>query len=102
MKKVHKAVIEAAEAYYLDSNETDRHNDLMSAVEAMREARAVQADVLGRTVTEEPPVGSRVKDRDGDIWTRRESGWHVEEAHYPNSWEHMRDWGPLKLLPSGR
>lgn len=39
-------------------------------------------------VTEEPPVGTYLADRDGDVWERREDGW-VDWAPEPRTWGYV-------------
>ena len=54
-------------------------------------------------VTEEPPVGTYLADRDGDVWERREDGW-VDWAPEPRTWGYVFEfeevrtrYAPLRL-----
>ena len=54
----------------------------------------------------EPPIGTKVRDRAGDVWTRGSRGWELTEyrGRVPNvstneSWDFITDtWGPLTLV----
>ena len=53
-------------------------------------------------ITEEPPVGSQVTDREGDVWERRENGWtwwaRDRWLLIRRSWESVvRDAAPLRF-----
>lgn len=52
-------------------------------------------------ITEEPPVGTQVTDRDGDVGTRSESGWKMTTrgGTVPGtfSWAKIRSRAPLRL-----
>lgn len=53
---------------------------------------------------EEPPIGTKVRDREGDVWTRGESGWGIDygrldwayvPSYGPLTWAHVLSYGPL-------
>ncbi|MFK5691301.1 hypothetical protein ACI3EY_16710 [Ornithinimicrobium sp. LYQ92] len=47
----------------------------------------------------EPPVGSQVTDTDGDIWERRENGWHLLDP-VGSAWDTIQRHGPLRHKPT--
>lgn len=101
MKKVNKAVIAAAERLYRLSDD-DAGSGLFDAVRALRADRAAR-QAQSKHITEEPPVGSRVRDKDGDIWTRTSSSrysWCMSLRHERQDapWGVVLDFRPLTLL----
>ena len=56
---------------------TDRHDELVALLTEIRDRLPGPECVRDEPVdvTEEPPVGSQVTDREGDVWKRREEGW---------------------------
>lgn len=46
----------------------------------------------------EPPVGSGVRDAEGDIWTRYtadKEGWRILREGMRYTWREVLEWGPL-------
>jgi hypothetical protein len=62
---------------------------------ARKPAPALQLDLI-----EEPPIGSRVRDREGDEWIRAENGrWTLGRAHrVTNTWDTVLEFAPLALI----
>jgi hypothetical protein len=53
-------------------------------------------------VTEEPPVGTKLIDKDGDIWVRRAwpGGWDCVDTQLTGvPWGFVRAHAPLRLAP---
>ncbi len=46
---------------------------------------------------EEPPIGTKVEDRDGDVWTRRDNGfWSIDRGVTVGcKWCDVMNFGPL-------
>lgn len=66
-----------------------------------RIAAALNADVEDRpAIIDEPPVGSRVMDREGDFWTRRSDGWHLRNGGPSITWKGVCPYEPLTLVVS--
>lgn len=87
----------------------DRHDELKALLSKISEESVTTSDVLddmldllrerlperegqpvteGHPPTEEPPVGTYLVDRDGDVWERREDGW-VDWAPEPRTWGYV-------------
>ena len=52
-------------------------------------------------VTEEPPVGSEVTDRDDDVWERRSDGWRLAGGKIRYEWTDVEEFRPLTLVETG-
>lgn len=90
----------------------DRHAELMEGLAEIRDAvlavGGVKTVVIPKPkltfpdITEEPPVGSQVTDRDGDVWERREGGWSGTDeyglgfAYCKVEWSRLRNYAPLR------
>lgn len=88
---------------------TDRHDEIKALLEEIRDrlpepegVNAVEDEPTD--LTEEPPVGSPVVCRDGEVLERREDGWRLWLDglgiwdKYRESWEHLRSYAsPLRL-----
>lgn len=57
---------------------------------------------LTEDVTEEPPIGARVRDRQGLTWVRKESGWGLAKSVSGVAvapWSIVRTYAPLRRMP---
>ena len=65
------------------------------AAESTEEASQLASDGL----TEEPPVGAIVRDKDGRLWARLTGGWSTSHGHANAlSWDELEAVAPLTLV----
>lgn len=60
------------------------------------------AFTVGEVITPaEPPVGSIVHDRDGDLWHHGPDGWGIRRTNGDASWFEVVEYGPLTVIEVG-
>ena len=90
---------------------TNRHGrEILHLLDATEDEPAEPAPVeelaeweraLLAEVTEEPPVGSEVTDRDDDVWERRSDGWRLAGGKIRHEWTDVEEFRPLTLVETG-
>lgn len=112
-----------AELYFDEAESVESHKESAAlssagALSALLAIKRLLAEIRDRLpepegvrdepvdVTEEPPVGSQVTDREGDVWERREEGWTLWWAERIgwladlygdlDPWPDVRDLAPLR------
>jgi len=70
--------------------------DLMKiGLEAILEELERRGEII-RVLKEEPPVGSRVSDNQGDVWMRKEAGWGIgDTSDFRCTWANLLPYAPL-------
>ena len=114
-----------AELYFDEAESVESHKESAAlssagALSALLAIKRLLAEIRDRLpepegvrdepvdVTEEPPVGSQVTDREGDVWERREDGWALWWHERPgwladlygsglDPWPTVRAQAPLRL-----
>lgn len=61
-----------------------------------------EATVTDTTQPAEPAEGSVVRDKDGDVWQRRDGCWYIADGdHDASTWSVVLSYAPLRLLIDG-
>jgi hypothetical protein len=102
-----KSKLEAAEALAMALDHNIRDGSIGSVAGVQRflgtwldGMRSLMPEEPGKAVkSDEPPIGTRMRDKDGDVWTRIAGGqWAVVDGVYVSEgfdWEYVTRWAPL-------